>query len=169
MTVAPRMPQLRYIPDPSTIAEDGRYPLKTSPTGVWLWSFMNESSMQKQTTTPTTRATTKYSKYRRRFKEPLGLQKMRMIRTSKTVRAQPATNGICGISKLIAMAEPMTCKISQSGNSQSFIQRTSAMSVAMIAPSPRRYRTIFIQRGRWALQCCARLSPVTVPSRIARD
>lgn len=46
---------------------------------------------------------------------------------------------------------------------------TSAISVAMMAASAMMYRKMFSHRGRKARHAWARLSPLTVPSLMARD
>lgn len=53
-----------------TIAEEGRYPLKTSPTEVFL---INDSWMMKQMVTPRTKAITNISNALSPFIDPFGL------------------------------------------------------------------------------------------------
>lgn len=65
--------------------------------------------MQKQTTTPNTRAMTKNSNRRNPHMDPLGRQKRSRTKTSTNVMAHPATKGIAPCeSRFRAIADPTT-------------------------------------------------------------
>ena len=87
---------------------------------------------------------TKYSNALRRRMEPDGLYNSRITSTSTSVKAHPATSGILR-SRFSAMADPMTYSSSSAISSAlSFnvpagrFGLTSAISVAMMAASPKR-------------------------------
>jgi hypothetical protein len=90
-----------------------------------------------------------------------------MNNTSTMDKAQPATKGICGIRRLIAIAVPMTSAISVA-IIYSCQTPTPLDEYLLTAASAIMYRNIFNHLGRNSLQASARFSPLTLPSLMHR-